>query len=173
MKEIYITSLFVCVILFCQAQYKEIDYNHFYSKQFPTRGCTSLMFERCGPPLKVKKLTFYVDTILAFSYNPKEVTYWSLNDTFRLHYVYFDNNVVLFYDTLKLWKKTKIKNIIDYFNIPLSEVDSTLGCMTPLNCRPRQKILHVVVFDKTSIPKIQVELFFNKRRKLMAVYFLL
>jgi len=180
MKNNLITILFIWIFLLCQAQKTEITYDHFFSEQFPTSGCTSCLFDQYGLPNKTKEFTYQTDTILAFSYDPSTVTYWSLNNSFRLHYVYFlKKDIVLFYDTFELKKGTKLEGVIDYFNVSTSHIDTTLGCMTPLNRCRKQKVFHVVLSDSsglsesldTSEPNVLVDLYFDNKQKLLAVYF--
>lgn len=178
MKQLSFIVFFVCNLLICSAQTR-INYSLFHSEHFSMMGNTACLFEKNGSPNRMKKLTFHPDTVLAFSYDPS-VMYWSYKDSFYIHFVYFNNfKHVLYYDSFALDRKTTLKNVIDYFSVPMSDIDSTLGCMTPLDCRPKKKIFHIVLLDNssssplwdTSLPNVLVDLYFDNKQRLLAAYF--
>lgn len=176
MNNIKIVFLFLLTIYAYGNAQTLIDFNKFWSTNIVLR-CTDenilqelghlkfinqSYFNHCG-----KDTSLYV-TFYHF-FNPS-VSYVKIGDTIQLHFVDFmKSNISLKYVDFVFDKRTTMEDVISYFQLNRTFVDTTMAFRTILSSTSQRRIYHICLLCNNSMPFNTIDLFFDKRKKLLAM----
>ena len=148
-----------------------IDYKNFRLEKMPVNGITSQWFCETNTKLQIEIIPLRYANGFSFSLMP-EIRYWSINDTFRLHYIYFSSRKIeLSYENFTFNNKTTIDSFLHAFHLTTDCIDTTVATMTPLNMSPKKTIYHISLYVPQYQIQNEIDLYFDKKEHLLAIYF--
>ncbi len=154
----------------------QLELNKFWSTDIVFRHTDEINLQELGhlKCLNQKNIRYCgKDTILNvtfYHYSNPRVTYVKLADTFQLHFVDFvQSKISLMYADFVFNKRTTVEDVLSYFLLNQTFVDTTVAHRTILSCSSHKRIYHICLLSNNSMPFDTIDLFFDKKKRLIAM----
>lgn len=168
------------ILFFCghaDAQFV-LNNDNFKSEDVIVCHIGKVEMKELGHLKKVKESIFTLcpnDTtlnVIFYHYFSPHVIYIQYADTLHLHYVTFSRSKIsLSYNDFTFSKRTTIDDVLYYFQLNQTFIDSTRAFMTPLSNHSKKQIYHIVLRIGDSKRFNTMDLFFSKKKKLLVISF--
>ena len=177
MNKFKILFLFLLIFHACSNAQTLLDLNKFQSTtNIAFRHADEITLQKLGNLKCVNQSNFKFcgkDTnfnVVFYHYSNPRVTFVKLADTFQLHFVDFiQSNISLKYVDFVFNKQTTVDEVLSYFQLNQTFVDTTIALRTVLSCSSHKRIYHICLLCNNSMPFNIIDLFFNKKKRLIAM----
>lgn len=173
------TIISLCLLIFCLCGNAQafLDFDKFRSadiifrhigesrlQEFGRLKCVNLSnFKHCGKDTNLNMVFYH--------YSNPPVTYVKLADTFQLHFAAFvQSNISLKYEEFTFNNHTTMEDVLSYFHINQTSIDTTIALRTVLSCSSHKRIYHICLLSDNSMPFNIIDLYFNKKKRLLAIF---
>ena len=172
-------TISLCLLIFCLCGNAQtfLDYNKFRSADIFFRHIGENCPQKIGHLKCVNQSNFKhcgKDTnlnVVFYHYSNPPVTYVKFADTFQLHFaVFVQSNISLDYEDFTFNKHTTMEDILSYFHLNQTFIDTTIALRTVLSCSSHKRIYHICLLCNNSMQFNTIDLYFNKRKKLLAIF---
>ena len=154
----------------------QLDFNKFWSKDIVFRHTDENILQELGYLKYVNQSNFKhcgKDTnlnVTFYHYSNPHVSYVKIADTIYLHFVDFiQSNISLKYVDFVFNKQTTVDEVLSYFQLNQTFVDTTIALRTVLSCSSHKRIYHICLLCNNSMPFNIIDLFFNKKKRLIVM----
>lgn len=176
MNKIKIAALFALIFYAYGNAQTLLDHNKFWSTDIVFRHSDEIILQELGHLKCVNQSNFKhcgIDTnlnVTFYHYSNPRVTYVKLADTFQLHFVDFvQSNISLKYEDFVFNRYTTMDDVLYYFQLNQTFIDTTIALRTVLSCPSHKKIYHICLLCNNSMPFNIIDFYFNKKKKLIAM----
>jgi len=182
MNKCFLFVFFICAFYTSIAQISRIDSIDFYKFHSSTiflHVPTEKLFFFMGSPqsfLLKQDIPCSHNEYKYFSFNSlwykkKNLIYWDYRDTSYLHAVKIKNSDYrICYESFCFEKNTLIKDVIEYFQIPIERIDTVSGNMVPFKtCK--KSVFYLIIFTYPTICNNEIALYFNRKGYLEDMHF--